>query len=98
MSDQSIFITLLTIELVIPHAQSLKEKRSEVRGLKDRIRNKFNASVAEVGFQDKWQRAVLAVCLVGSDKRQLESNTDRIRTLCEEAADIEIAAIVQEWL
>lgn len=98
MSAQSIFITLLTIELVIPHAQSLKEKRSEVRGLKDRISNKFNASVAEVGFKDKWQRAVLAVCLVGSDKRQLESNTARIRTLCEEAADIEIAAIVQEWL
>jgi hypothetical protein len=98
MSDQSFYITLLTIELVIPHAQSLKDKRSEVRGLRDRIRSKFNASVAEVGYQGKWQRAVLAVCLVGSDKRQLESDTARIRTLCEEATDVEIAAIDQEWL
>jgi uncharacterized protein len=98
MSDQSCFITLLTIELVIPHAQSLKDKRSEVRGLKDRIRSKFNASVAEVGYQNKWQRAALAVCLVGSDKRQLESDTSRVRTLCEEATDVMITAINQEWL
>ena len=46
MSNHTYFITLLTIELLIPHAQSLKDKRREVRGLKDRIRNKFNASVA----------------------------------------------------
>ena len=98
MGDQSCFVTLLTIELVIPHAQSLKDKRREVRGLKDRIRNKFNASVAEVGYQNKWQRAVLAVCLVGSDKRQLVSDTARIRTLCEEATDVVITAIDQEWL
>lgn len=98
MSDQSYFVTLLTIELLIPHAQSLKDKRREVRGLKDRIRNKFNASVAEVGYQDKWQRAVLAVCLVGSGKRQLVADTARIRTLCEEATDVVITAIDQQWL
>ena len=98
MSDQPIFITLLTIELVIPYAQSLKEKRSAVRSLKDRIRSKFNASVAEVGYQDKWQRSVVAVCLVGGDKRHLESDAARIRTICEEATDVGIAAINQEWL
>ena len=98
MREQSIFITLLTIELMIPYAQSLKDKRSAVRGLTDRIRSKFNASVAEVGYQDKWQRAVVAVCFVGGDKRQLEADAARIRTLCEDATDVEITAIDQEWL
>lgn len=98
MSDQSFFITLLTIELMIPYAQSLKEKRSELRGLKDRISSRFNASVAEVGYQDKWQRTVLAVCLVGCNKRQLESTTTRIRTLCVEASGLEIITIDQQWL
>ena len=98
MRDQPIFITLLTIELVIPYAQSLKDKRSAVRGLKDRIRSKFNASVAEVAYQDKWLRAILAVCFVGGDKRHLELDATRIRTLCEEATDVEITAIDQEWL
>ena len=98
MKDQPIFIALLTVELVIPYAQSLKDKRSAVRGLTDRIRNKFNASVAEVGYQDKWQRSVVAVCFVGGDKRHLELDATRIRTLCEEATDVEIVAIDQEWL
>ena len=98
MKDISVFVTLLTIELLIPHAQSLKEKRSAVRGLKDRIRSKFNASVAEVGYQDKWQRSVVVVCFVGGDKRHLESDAAHVRTICEEAVDVEIVAINQEWL
>lgn len=98
MSNHTYFITLLTIELLIPHAQSLKDKRREVRGLKDRIRNKFNASVAEVGYQNKWQRAALAIGLVGSDKRQLEADTSKIQTLCQEATNIVITEINQEWM
>lgn len=98
MINASCFVTLLYIELMIPHAQSLKDKRREVRGLKERISSKFNASVAEVGYQDKWQRSVLAVCLVGNDKPQLLSKTTRIRTMCAEAANISILSIEQEWL
>ena len=77
---------------------SLKDKRSAVRSLKDRVRSKFNASVAEVGYQDKWQRSVVVVCFVGGDKRHLESDAAHVRTICEEAVDVEIVAINQEWL
>ena len=98
MSDPDLFISLLTIELLIPWARSLKDKRSAVRGLKDRLRSRFNASVAEVDYQDKWQRAVLAVCVVGNDKRQLESDMGRVRQLCEQAQDLQIADIHQQWL
>ena len=98
MSDPAFFISLLTIELMIPWARSLKDKRRAVRGLKDRLRARFNASVAEVAYQDKWQRAIIAVCIIGSDKRQLESNMSKIRQLCEEAQDIQIADMHQQWL
>ncbi len=98
MSDPDLFISLLTIELMIPWARSLKDKRSAVRGLKDRLRSRFNASVAEVSYQDKWQRAVIAVCMVGSDRRQLESDMTRVRQLCEEAQDLQIADMHQTWL
>jgi uncharacterized protein YlxP (DUF503 family) len=96
--DPDIFISLLTIELLVPWARSLKDKRSAVRGLKDRLRSRFNASVAEVDYQDKWQRAVLAVCLLGNDKRQLESDMSRVRQVCEEAQDLQIADMHQQWL
>ncbi|WP_372882417.1 DUF503 domain-containing protein [Psychromonas sp.] len=98
MIEQTCFVTLMYIELLVPHAQSLKDKRQQVRGLKERIRSRFNASVAEVGYLDKWQRCVLAVCLVGNDKRLLLANTTKIRALCEEAADLSILNIEQEWL
>ena len=98
MSDPEYFISLLTIELMIPWARSLKDKRSAVRGLKDRLRSRFNASVAEVAYQDKWQRAVIAVCILNCDRRQLESDMARVRQLCEEARDLQIADMHQQWL
>ncbi|WP_299017949.1 DUF503 domain-containing protein [uncultured Photobacterium sp.] len=98
MSEQSFFITVLTVELMIPYSHSLKEKRREIQGLRDRIRQRFNASVAEVGYRDKWQRSIIAVCLVGNDKRRLEQDTTRIRTLCEEAVNVEISSVHQDWL
>ena len=98
MSDSAFFISLLTIELMIPWARSLKDKRSAVRGLKDRLRSRFNASVAEVAYQDKWQRVILAVCMVDSDRRKLEATMARVRQLAEEAHDLEIADMRQEWL
>jgi len=96
--DTDLFISLLTIELLIPWARSLKDKRSAVRGLKDRLRSRFNASVAEVAYQDKWQRAVIAVCILGSDRRQLESDMARVRQLCEEAQNVQVADMHQQWL
>ena len=98
MSDPDLFISLLTIELMIPWARSLKDKRGAVRGLKDRLRSRFNASVAEVACQDKWQRAVIAVCFIGNDRRQLESDMSRVGQLCEEARDVEISDIRRQWL
>jgi len=98
MSDHDLYISLLTIELLIPWARSLKDRRSAVRGLKDRLRSRFNASVAELAYQDKWQRAVIAVCILDSDKRHLESDMARVRQLCEEAQDVQVADMHQQWL
>jgi uncharacterized protein len=66
-------IGVLSLELHLPDAQSLKEKRSVVKSMKDRLRNTYNVSVAETGHQDVWQRAEITVCLVASDRRQAES-------------------------
>jgi uncharacterized protein len=98
VSDPGLFISLLTIELLIPWAQSLKDRRSAVRGLKDRLRSRFNASVTEVAFHDKWQRATIAVCIIDSDKRQLESAMTRVRELSAAAQDVQITGMHQEWL
>ena len=55
-----IIVGLCTVELFIPDSQSLKDKRQVLLSLKDRLREKFNLSVAEVDGQDLWQKACVA--------------------------------------
>lgn len=66
-------IGILYMDLFIPESTSLKVKRSAIKSLKDRIRKKFNVSVAEIDHTDKWQRASLGVTVVSTDTKQVES-------------------------
>lgn len=58
-----------TISLHIPESGSLKSKRWVLRRIKDRVRNKFNVSIAEIDDFDLWQRATLGVAVVSKDGR-----------------------------
>jgi len=60
-------VAVCTIELDIPMAASLKDKRQVLKSVMARLRNEFNISVAEVDRQDSWQTAVIAVVTVSSD-------------------------------
>ena len=62
-------IALGLVELHLPDAASLKDKRHVLKGLKERVRAKFEVAVAEVDHQDVWQRATLAVAYVSADAR-----------------------------
>ena len=66
-------IGVLTLEIHIEEAHSLKEKRHVVKGLKDRLRSKFNVSVAEIDGQDTWQRSVVAAVTVSGDHQRAET-------------------------
>ena len=64
-------VGVLELNIVIRDALSLKDKRRVVKGLKDRLRSRFDVAVAEVDAQDVRQKAVLGVAVVGSDARVL---------------------------
>jgi len=65
-------VGVLTLELHIEGAQSLKDKRHTVKSLKDRLRGRFNVAVAEIDYQDLWQRALVAAVTVSSDRTRAE--------------------------
>jgi uncharacterized protein YlxP (DUF503 family) len=65
-------IAYLTLELRIEGAHSLKDKRQVVRSLKDRLRNSFNISIAEIDVTDLWQRATLGVVSISPSRDYLE--------------------------
>lgn len=74
-----------TWTLSLPGCASLKEKRSVVRSLKDRLQAHFHLSVAETGDQDVLTRAELCVALAASDRRVAESVLDRADRMVHEA-------------
>jgi len=71
-------IGLLSIELDVPAAQSLKDKRQVIKSVQGKLRNRFNVSVAEVGGQDSRQRAVLAVVCAASDERYAQGLLQKV--------------------
>ena len=77
-------VGICTIEVFIPHAQSLKDKRQVVQSLVGRVRSRHNVSVAEVAHQDLWQRAGIAFAAVGSSRQPLERMFDGILREIEE--------------
>ena len=91
-------IGVLTLELRIESSHSLKEKRHVVQSLKDRLRHKFNVSVAEIAHQDLWQRATIAAVTISSDRQNAEKVLLGVE---EEAAGLVGPALVEatvEWI
>jgi len=91
-------VGVLTLELRLENSHSLKDKRHVVRGLQERLRNKFNVAVAEIDYQDLWQRAALAAVTVSSDHQHAEKV---LRSVEEEAAALlgpGLAGAEVEWL
>lgn len=64
----SMVVGVLRLTLFLPENHSLKGKRQVLRAIKDRVRNKFNVSIAESDDHDMWQRAELGICQVGNDR------------------------------
>jgi hypothetical protein len=66
------FVVLLEIHLFFPENHSLKGKRKELSSLKEQLRHRFGASVAETDHQDLWQRSTVSAALVGRDVHSVE--------------------------
>lgn len=73
------FVGSLWLEVQIPGARSLKEKRQVLSGLINRLRARYPVSVAEVGGQDTWQRAEIGVAVVSGDAGQARHVIERVR-------------------
>jgi len=71
-------IGVLEIEIILTGCQSLKEKRMVLRSIKAKIKSKFDASVAETDYQDKWQRSKMAFVVVANNKAHAEEVMQKI--------------------
>ena len=86
-------VGIVRFEVHLPAAHSLKDKRQIVRSMKERLRERVRASVAEVEFQDLWQRAAIGVAVVAADGGQVREMLQRARAI----VDQYLQAQVLDW-
>jgi uncharacterized protein YlxP (DUF503 family) len=88
----------LRLEIRIPAAHSLKDKRRILKGLSGALTSAFPVAVGEVGFQDQWQRATLGAAMVSSQAGQLERLIHAVQRLLREHPDIELLEVGVSYL
>jgi uncharacterized protein YlxP (DUF503 family) len=86
------------IEILIPTAYSLKEKRHVLKSIIERLKSRFNASVAEVDFNDIWNKAMIGVAVVGNKKAICEAYINSIIDFIDKDGRVEIINYSMEVL
>ena len=81
-------VGIARVTFFIPGSHSLKEKRSVVRRVKDKVKSRFNAAIAEVADQDVWQKGVLGVAVVGNESHFVGSALDEVVRLIRAEAEV----------
>lgn len=83
-------VGLCTLELYIGEADSLKDKRRVLKSILDRVRSRFNVSIAEVGQQDLWQRATIAFACVSNDSGHTNQVINNVVNFIERQGSIQV--------
>lgn len=91
-------VGVLILELHIEESHSLKDKRHYVKSLKDRLRAKFNVAVAEIDYQDLWQRGVVAVVTVSADQAHAEQVLGNVERDAAALLGRVLVSAATEWL
>jgi uncharacterized protein YlxP (DUF503 family) len=88
---------IVQFELHIPSSRSLKEKRAVVKPIVEGIRSRFSLSVAEVGFQDKWQRALIGFAVVSDSYGHAAEVVDTVERWVWSRPDVEVSSFRADW-
>ena len=90
-------VGVLTVDLVIRESRSLKDKRRVVKSITQRIRDRFNVSVAEMGDPDKHQRCTLQIASVCNESRPLHARFDKIVDVIRGKPDVSLLEYHREF-
>lgn len=91
-------IAKLTVEISIPHAQSIKDRRQVVRSIKDKLRHGFNVSVAELDEATLWNRATLGVVALSASAAYLAGQMQEVDKAIHRLADSLSAEILESYV
>ncbi|MGY4787537.1 DUF503 domain-containing protein [Bacillus sp. OHL2] len=84
-------------ECMIYDASSLKEKRAVLQRILTRTRHKFNVTIAEMDYQDTWQRTSIGIAVISSSRVQVEKELQRVLSFIDSFPEIERTITKSEW-
>jgi uncharacterized protein YlxP (DUF503 family) len=90
-------VAVLKVALSIPYAASLKDKRRVIKSVKDKLRSRYNVSVAEIGDQDIWRSARLGIAIVSGDSAYANGTISRVQDLLGNLGDAILTECMLEW-
>jgi uncharacterized protein YlxP (DUF503 family) len=90
-------IVALNCECIIYDAQSLKDKRAVLQRILTRLKQRYNIAVAEIGYQDTWQRTEIAIVSVSSDRVACEREIQKALEMIDSFPEIERTVTTMEW-
>ncbi len=90
-------VAVVRFQLHIPQSRSLKQKRAAVKPVVEGIRHRFSLSVAEVGYQDKWQRALVGVAVVSESQAHAAEVVDSVERWVWSRPDVEVSQFERQW-
>jgi uncharacterized protein YlxP (DUF503 family) len=93
-----VVVGICSLELLLAENHDLKGKRMVLKSVKDRVRNRFNVSIAEVDDLELWQRATLGVACVSKDRDQVERTLAHVATFVEDLGLAQVAGVHVEIL
>ena len=92
------FVLALDLDLHLPECRSLKAKRAVVRPVTDGLRARLRVAVAEVGEQDRWQRARIGVAVVGATESHVRDVMDEVERFVWAQPGLEVLSAERTWL
>ncbi|MFH1563573.1 MAG: DUF503 domain-containing protein [Nitrospirota bacterium] len=72
-----------TVTIHIPNSNSLKYKRYVLKSIIDRVKNRFNVSIAQIDTEDLWQKAILGIACVNTDSQHANETLSKVVNLIE---------------
>ena len=91
-------IGVLTLDIHVESSHSLKEKRHVIKSLKDRLRDRFNVSVAEIDFLDSWQNSVVAAVTISNDRVHAEQILQAVEAHAASLLGGALGGASMEWI
>ena len=90
-------VAVVRFELHIPHSRSLKQRRAAVKPVVEGLRQRFSLSAAEVGYQDKWQRALIGAAVVSDSPGHAAEMVAAVERWVWSRPDVEVSAFTTHW-